>query len=166
MHAQADPGRAVVAATTRRRLTATCTTAYCASDSGWLRQFPPRQAGADTQRSRPVLSILCSAFDLLRCVLCVICGVIFGQFCVHFGSILSLGGYLESSWGPFVSHLCPWTFKNAIFGSFWEPLGDPLGTLLGPRFVSGAALEALGRHFGSIFALFGRLSVSTSFLDS
>ena len=74
-------------------------------------------------------------------------------------------GYLESPWGPFLSHLCPWTFKNAIFGSFWEPLGGPLGTLLGAVFGFGIALEALGRHFGSIFALLGRLSVSASFLD-
>ena len=65
-----------------------------------------------------------------------------------------------------MAHLWPRALKNAIFDSFWEPLGPPFGTLLGPFFGSGRALEALGPHFSSIFALCGRLSVPTSILDS
>ena len=52
-----------------------------------------------------------------------------------------------------------------IFGSFWDSLGPPFGTLLGSFFGSGPPLEALGVHFGSIVALCGRLSVSMSILD-
>ena len=53
-----------------------------------------------------------------------------------------------------------------IFDSFWEPLGPPFGTLLGPFFGSGPPLEALGVHFSSIFALCGRLSVPMSISDT
>ena len=56
--------------------------------------------------------------------------------------------------------------KNVIFGSFWDSLGPPFGTLLGSFFGSGPPLEALGMHFSSIFSLCGRLSVSMSILDS
>ena len=89
----------------------------------------------------------------------------FGRFWWHFGSILSLGGCPETPRRPFAAHLCPRTPQSAILGSFWEPLGTPFGTLLGPVWGSGSILEALGRHFGSIFGPFGRLSVSTSFWD-
>ncbi len=50
-------------------------------------------------------------------------------------------------------------------GRFGSPPGTPFGTLLGTILGSGRVLEALGSHFGGIFGPFGRLSVSTSFLD-
>ena len=53
-----------------------------------------------------------------------------------------------------------------ILGTFWEPLGTPFGALLRPILGSGPVLEALGRHVGGVFGPFGRLSVSTSFLDT
>ena len=49
--------------------------------------------------------------------------------------------------------------------SFWEALGSPFGTLLGSILGFGPVLEALGGHVGGILVPFGRLSVSTSFLD-
>ena len=52
-----------------------------------------------------------------------------------------------------------------FLGSFWEALGSPFGTLLGSILGSGPALEAFGGHVGDILVPFGRLSVSTSFLD-
>ena len=65
-----------------------------------------------------------------------------------------------------MAHLWPRALKNAIFDSFWEPLGPPFGTLLGSFFGSGPPLEALGVHFSSIFALCGRLSVPMSISDT
>ena len=64
-----------------------------------------------------------------------------------------------------MAHLCPRTPQNAIWGSFWGPPGTPFGTLLGPILGSGPVLEAFGGHVGGILVPFGRLSVSTSFLD-
>ena len=64
-----------------------------------------------------------------------------------------------------MAHLWPRSPKNVIFGSFWDSLGPPFGTLLGAFFGSGPPLEALGVHFSSIFDLCGRLSVSMSILD-
>ena len=52
-----------------------------------------------------------------------------------------------------------------FLGSFWEALGSPFGTLLRPILGSGPVLEAFGGHVGGILVPFGRLSVSTSFLD-
>ena len=74
-------------------------------------------------------------------------------------------GYLERPWGPCVPHLCVHTLKHVIFASFWEPLGIPSGTLLGPIFGSGFAGEALAEHFGPFFGVEGSRSVSTSHLD-
>ena len=53
----------------------------------------------------------------------------------------------------------------SFLGSFWEALGSPFGTLLRPILGSGPVLEAFGGHVGGILVPFGRLSVSTSFLD-
>ena len=50
-------------------------------------------------------------------------------------------------------------------GSLWEARGTSFGILLGSIWSSGPVLEALGEHFGGILGPFGRLSVSTSFLD-
>ena len=55
--------------------------------------------------------------------------------------------------------------QKCDFWFIWDSLGPPFGTLLGSFFGSGPPLEALGVHFGSIFALCGRLSVSMSILD-
>ena len=52
-----------------------------------------------------------------------------------------------------------------FLGSLWEALGSPFGTLLGSILGSGPVLEAFGGHVGGILDPFGRLSVSTSFLD-
>ena len=52
-----------------------------------------------------------------------------------------------------------------FLGSLWEALGSPFGTLLGSILGSGPVLEAFGEHVGGILVPFGRLSVSTSFLD-
>ena len=52
-----------------------------------------------------------------------------------------------------------------FLGSFWEALGNPFCTLLRPILGSGPVLEAFGGHVGGILVPFGRLSVSTSFLD-
>ena len=52
-----------------------------------------------------------------------------------------------------------------FLGSFWEALGSPFGTLLGLILGSGPVLEVFGEHVGGILVPFGRLSVSTSFLD-
>ena len=52
-----------------------------------------------------------------------------------------------------------------FLGSFWEALGSPFGTLLAPILGSGPVLEAFGGHVGGILVPFGRLSVSTTFLD-
>ena len=60
-------------------------------------------------------------------------------------------------------HLTPGILPDAILGSFWGALGVPFGALSGAVFGLGPTLEALGEHFKSIFAAFGRLSVSTSF---
>ena len=95
---------------------------FHSADSGWLRQFPPRQAGADTQRRRPVLAILCSAFDLLLCVLCLIRGVIFGQFWLDFGSILSLGGVPGELLGALCAAPVPLDLQKC---DFWLILGAP-----------------------------------------
>ena len=51
------------------------------------------------------------------------------------------------------------------FGTFWERLGKPFSTQLRPILGSGPVLEAFGGHVGGILVPFGRLSVSTSFLD-
>ena len=65
----------------------------------------------------------------------------------------------------------PYTYKLerrsnvALIGIGMAPLSDAVWTMLGPIFGFEVALEVLGEHSGSIFALFGRLSVSTSFLD-
>ena len=53
----------------------------------------------------------------------------------------------------------------SFLGSFWEALGSPFGTLLGSSLGAGPLLEAFGGHVGGILGPFGRLSVSTSFLD-
>ena len=55
--------------------------------------------------------------------------------------------------------------KTRFWGRFGSPLGTSFGSLLRPILGSGPVLEALGRHVGGIFGPFGRLSVSTSFLD-
>ena len=52
-----------------------------------------------------------------------------------------------------------------FLGSLWEALGSPFGTLLGSILGSGHFLEAFGGYIGGILDPFGRLSVSTSFLD-
>ena len=52
-----------------------------------------------------------------------------------------------------------------FLGSFWEALGSPFGTLFGSILGSGPVLEAFGGPVGGILVPFGRLSVSTSFLD-
>ena len=93
----------------------------------------------------------------------------FVPFWHHVGSILSLGGDLETPpgepRGTFVPHLPPGTLPNAILGSFWTPLGNPFGALSGPVFGFGPPLEALGKHFGVFWAAFGPLSVSTCIWD-
>ena len=53
----------------------------------------------------------------------------------------------------------------SFLGSFWEALGSPFRTLFGSILGSGPVLEAFGGHVGGILVPFGRLSVSTSFLD-
>ena len=52
-----------------------------------------------------------------------------------------------------------------FWGSLWEALGTPFGTLLRPFWSSRPILEALGGRVGGILDPFGHLSVSTSFLD-
>ena len=52
-----------------------------------------------------------------------------------------------------------------ILGSFWEPPWDPIWQPVATILGSGPVLEALGRHVGGILGPFGRLSVSTSFLE-
>ena len=97
------------------------------------------------------------------------CGSIFGPilwpFWCHFGLPGVPGDPPGEPWGAFVPHLPPGTLPDAILGSFWGALGTPFGALLGAVFGLGSTLEALGEHFGSILAAFGRLSVSTSFLN-
>ena len=54
---------------------------------------------------------------------------------------------------------------DGFLGSLWEALGTSFGTLLGSIWCSGPVLEALRGHLGGILDPFGRLSVSTSFVD-
>ena len=89
-----------------------------------------------------------------------------GAVSVHFGTILGCGGDLERPWGPCVPHRCGHTWKHVIFASFWDPLGVPSGTLLGPIFGSGCAREGLASHFGPFFGIQGHHSVFTSQADS
>ena len=51
------------------------------------------------------------------------------------------GAPLGTPWGAFGPHLCPRTLPTLILGSFWEPLGSPIGSLLGPIFASRLILE-------------------------
>ena len=52
-----------------------------------------------------------------------------------------------------------------FWGRFGSPLGTSFGSLSRPILGSGPVLEALGRHVGGVFGPFGRLSVSTPFLE-
>ena len=68
-------------------------------------------------------------------------------------------------WSHFESHLFPGPAKTRVWGRFGNPLGIPFGALLRPILGSRSVLEAFGGHVGGTFGPFGRLSVSTSFLD-